>query len=178
MNASMFLCAAEYFFSSNSQLDYCMARLRTLAPMNAKSTVLSCLGHARKKMERLHQYTPSTTQYEDRHGYNVKEACHAVRFVSVASHLLHTGEFNFVSHAGATTVAALKQGWEPEGEARDTWEHAEQLLLTTAFKSGDEKKRDWTDQVNELDGRDSEEWNHELALFESNLREVVRTYLR
>ena len=168
----------EYFWSTMTQLDYCMDRLRVLAPMNAKASVLSALGHARKKMAKLHSYTPSTAQYEDRHGYNLKEACHAVRFVSVASHLLEHGELDFVNHDNMETVRDLKFGRLTEDEARSAWVDAEMYLLNLAFFNGSDKERNWSNRANDLDGYESDEWNHERALFEQHLREVVRTHLR
>jgi hypothetical protein len=146
--------------------------------MNAKASVLSALNHARKKMQGLHHYTPSTTQYKDRHGYNIKEACHAVRFVTVAAHLLEHGELDFVNHDLAALVKMLKNGEIHEVGARAAWESSEQLLLDRAFVNGTDKGLKWSKMADEVDAKGSEEWNEELDLFQKHLRESVRTWLR
>lgn len=168
----------EYFWSTDSHLDYCVDRLRALAPMNAKASVMSALGHARKKMTGLHHYTPSTAQYEDRHGYNLKEACHAVRFVAVVAHLLKHGELNFVDHDLSEVVKMLKMGKMDEVAARAAWDAAEKLLLDRAFVNGTDKGMQWSKMANEVDAKGSDEWNLEYELFQTHLREVVEFHLR
>ena len=105
---------------------------------------MSALGNARKKMQGLHHYTPSTTQYKDRYGYNIKEACHAVRFVTVAAHLLKHGELDFVNHDLAALVKMLKNGEIHEVGARAAWDASEQLLLDRAFVNGTDKGLKWS----------------------------------
>lgn len=51
------------------------------AGMNIKGLYNSCYGMHIEKMKRLHKYNFNNFYMEEEYGYNVKEACHAIRLI-------------------------------------------------------------------------------------------------
>ena len=118
-----------WFHTKYDEVHVIKVILRAMIPMNAVRMRNACMGTAAQKMKGLHKYSIDNKDMEEKFGYNLKEAAHAVRQLGfLVNFMVKAGNVELRDHELMNHVKMIKRGQYTESMVVELYENTVKLL--------------------------------------------------